>query len=173
MAACYTHISIDLPNLTRSLRQYRDGAYFDPGELIALAGGAHRVVSVFAYADATTLPDSIRVKLERHGIQLVHIACRKGDTDVDNALAADMVELAITRRDITRIVLAAGDGDFRPSFAKARKYGKRTAIVAVQGSISRHLAVLADEVILLRGTPAPMIREMQASSSASLGGERR
>jgi uncharacterized LabA/DUF88 family protein len=151
-----TLVMIDVPNIDVSSRQHH-GTDFDPEEIILKVGGWRSISEVRAYADATSLPDPVRQRLERHGVTLVHVTCRKDDgmgyTDVDGAIAADLVEIAATRRDVHRIVLATGDGDFRFACAKARKYGKTIAVAAVPESLSRVLSAMVDEVIPLQGRP--------------------
>lgn len=151
-----TIVFLDVPNILKSLRQYRKTEINVP-ELVEKSGGWKNVVEVRAYADVTMLSDRLRRHFDREAVTLVHVRCRKGDgtqdSDIDFALAADLLEAAITRKDLEGVVLAGGDGDFFWAMSKAKRFGKKIGVVAVRESLSRELAALAgDTVAYLEGT---------------------
>lgn len=159
-----TLVGIDIPNQIKRHRSVN--SEFDVGELIAKVRSPRERIEVYAYADATMMTDALKRHLEQHDVKTLNIPCRKNDgtgsEDVDNAMAADVVEWSLLRPEVYRIVLATADGDFRWALIKARKHGKRISVAAVEGSLNRELEALVrssddGQVIYLRGVPSPRL----------------
>jgi len=100
------------------------------------------------YGDWTLRPEDAR-EIESHGFKaelVLRTVGRKDRTDVQ--LAVEMVDAA-ARKETRILVLAAGDGDYKPLIRKAQERGKKVVVAAIGLSISRDLLTIADTVVLL------------------------
>lgn len=69
--------------------------------------------------------------------------------DVDVTMAIDAMEYVLDPK-IDTIALMTRDTDYRPVLVKAKKYGKRTIIVATDVGFSAALKNTADRVIIVK-----------------------
>jgi hypothetical protein len=68
------------------------------------------------------------------------------------------MEIALSLSHIGGFVIASGDSDFIPMFAKLRELGKRVVVASVQDAMSALLAVHCDELLALtRREPVPNV----------------
>ena len=100
------------------------------------------------YGDWTLRPEDAR-EIESHGFKaelVLRTTGRKDRTDVQ--LAVEMMAAA-ARKETRVLILAAGDGDYKPLIRKVQEGGKKVVVCAIGQSISRDLLTIADSVVLL------------------------
>jgi NYN domain len=84
---------------------------------------------------------------------------------------ASAIHVALREQpEMTTVVIGSGDGDFRPVATDARKLGKELILIAPNGTLSRQLKVMADQVIHIGGNSPVVVKYMngyQCRQSAS------
>jgi hypothetical protein len=107
----------------------------------------------YAMAAADWTKSTIKSKaaiLAANGFELFHLPKSQKDSS-DFALTAKGVELAFQIPGLERVILIAGDADFRPLIRTLRKYGIEVRVVCdVANNASEELLTLADEYLDFR-----------------------
>lgn len=164
---------LDVENTSLSLRNHL-GRQFDAREVIDAAGGWDRLHDAVAYADFAKVPEAIARSLNRAGYTCRHVAPTGGLVGkdlVDFALTIDLLETALMRTDVRRIVLVGGDGDYVPVVSRAQQLGRSVLVVAVRGALSRELSeTVGSDIAMLEGGAA--LRNGAPHSSDHTIGER-
>jgi hypothetical protein len=131
----------------------------DIAELVAAADARGRTLIKRAYADWARFEDR-KKRLAEHGVDLIELPAhgkpRKNAADI--RLVVDAMEIALSLSHIGGFVIASGDSDFIPMFAKLRELGKRVVVASVQDAMSALLEVHCDELLALtRQEPVPNV----------------
>ncbi len=88
----------------------------------------------------------LRRSIVKQGITPVQLASfsRGYKNAADIQMAVDIMELGLTRPNITTFIIVSGDGGFLPLVSKLHELGKAVVICAYQSSISLDLKAVAD-----------------------------
>lgn len=158
---------LDVENTTLSLRNHLH-RQFDAREVINAAGGWDCLHDAVAYADFTKVPEAIGRCLRRAGFTTRQVAGTGGPAGkdlVDFEITIDIMETVLTRADVQRIVLVAGDGDYVPLIARAQQLGKTVLVLAVEATLSRELSQTVEtQVVFLVG--AANVRRVAAETNS-------
>lgn len=113
--------------------------------LIEYASEIGQISVATAYGDWTKREiQKTALSLSENSFELIHVpSSKKNSTDL--TLTTDAIELIHLYKHITRVILVAGDSDFRPLLLKLRKNGIRTYIICDAKSASEDLLLLADD----------------------------
>jgi hypothetical protein len=125
-------------------------ASVDLGAIIDYASSFGTLVLTRAYADwSQPVNADYRGQLVGRAVDLVQLfpAAAYGKNGADIRLAVDAVEDMFRLRDLTHIVIVAGDSDYIALAQRAKRLGKYVVGVGVAGSTSRSLAAACDRLV--------------------------
>ncbi len=138
--------TIDDDNIKARLAQ----ASVDLGAIIDYASSFGTLVLTRAYADwSQPVNADYRGQLVGRAVDLVQLfpAAAYGKNGADIRLAVDAIEDMFRLRDLTHIVIVAGDSDYIALAQRAKRLGKYVVGIGVAGSTSRSLAAACDRLI--------------------------
>jgi uncharacterized protein (TIGR00288 family) len=136
-------------------------ATVDIGAVLDFASSFGAVAISRAYADwAAPANTRYQKQLVERAVDLVQLFTTSGTKNgADIRLAIDVVEDLFRLRDITHIVIVAGDSDYIPLAQSARRLGRTVIGIGVQGSTSAAFKNACDEFSyygdLVDDEPAP------------------
>ncbi len=140
-------VVIDYENLFYS-SQNLYSRYPDLELLIKLCKERGRIASCQAYADWTKFQDKIP-ELFKAGIQPVFSPVSKtGKSSADTIICVQTMRLFYTNPNLDSLLLVSGDRDFIPLVVELRSMGKKVFLVGINGSYSKDLKEVSDELIL-------------------------
>lgn len=124
-----------------------------------------------AFADFLRLEDfpqpTLQSELESQGVELVDLASQKGKNSADMEIVEDihreMLNAAQHGSQISWLVIASGDGDFRPIVETAKKLGWKVAIIGVFTATNAELAASADRLFYIEHYLPETIRNLHSS----------
>ncbi len=125
-------------------------ASVDIGAIIDYASSFGTLVLTRAYADwSLPVNADYRGQLVGRAVDLVQLfpAAAYGKNGADIRLAVDAVEDMFRLRDLTHIVIVAGDSDYIALAQRAKRLGRYVVAVGVAGSTSRSLAAACDRLV--------------------------
>ncbi len=125
-------------------------ASVDLGAIIDYASSFGTLVLTRAYADwSQPVNADYRGQLVGRAVDLVQLfpAAAYGKNGADIRLAVDAIEDMFRLRDLTHIVIVAGDSDYIALAQRAKRLGKYVVGIGVAGSTSRSLAAACDRLI--------------------------
>jgi hypothetical protein len=125
-------------------------ASVDLGAIIDFASSFGTLVLTRAYADwSQPVNADYRGQLVGRAVDLVQLfpAAAYGKNGADIRLAVDAIEDMFRLRDLTHIVIVAGDSDYIALAQRAKRLGKYVVGIGVAGSTSRSLAAACDRLI--------------------------
>ncbi len=99
-----------------------------------------------AYADLNLLKASMRLELQRSGIQLLDVPSAKKDA-ADKMMLTDMMMFALDNPPPQRIILISGDQDFAYTLARLRNIGYEIVLVIPPVGAHPTLRAQADFII--------------------------
>ncbi|MFX1514314.1 MAG: NYN domain-containing protein, partial [Promethearchaeota archaeon] len=99
-----------------------------------------------AYADLKLLKGSLRLELQRSGIQLLDVPSTKKDS-ADKMMLTDMLMFALDYPPPQRIVLISGDQDFAYTLARLRNIGYEIVLIIPPVGAHPTLRAQADFII--------------------------
>lgn len=163
------NIYVDAQNIRIALEEMGVSDEFDPRHLVSLLDGqvvggrplvAMRIFiynTIDAHASEEELAREQRYldRLERlPDVQVVagRTAASGHQKGVDVQLAVDALTDAFSGR-VGVIVIASGDGDFRPLVESVRRFGPHVIVMSFEKTLSSALREAADRVILLPEKP--------------------
>lgn len=125
-------------------------ASVDLGAIIDYASSFGTLVLTRAYADwSQPVNADYRGQLVGRAVDLVQLfpAAAYGKNGADIRLAVDAIEDMFRLRDLTHIVIVAGDSDYIALAQRAKRLGKYVVGIGVAGSTSRSLAAACDRLV--------------------------
>lgn len=131
-------------------------ASVDIGAIIDYASSFGTLVLTRAYADwSLPVNADYRGQLVGRAVDLVQLfpAAAYGKNGADIRLAVDAVEDMFRLRDLTHIVIVAGDSDYIALAQRAKRLGRYVVAVGVAGSTSRSLAAACDRLVSYDALP--------------------
>jgi uncharacterized LabA/DUF88 family protein len=116
------------------------------------------------YANSRDLGEAA-LKLFTLGVQLIHCpAWRNGSGEwkscSDEALMSEARTLLFTEEEISKFIIASGDGHFVTTLCEIKKRGKKAIVMTGRGRAGAMLKEAADEVILLSPMASPVPKEI-------------
>ena len=99
-----------------------------------------------AYADLNLVKSSMRMELQRSGIELLDVPSRQKDAS-DKMLITDMMAFALDNQPPQRIVIISGDQDFAYTLGRLRNIGYE--IILVIPPVGAHPSVRAQADMIL------------------------
>ena len=140
------------PDIADKLRR----ATVDVGAVIDFASSFGTLVLTRAYADwSAPVNADYRGQLISRAVDLVQLfpAAAYAKNGADIRLAVDAVEDMFRLRDLTHVVIVAGDSDYIALAQRCRRLGRYVVGVGVAGSTSRSLAAACDELVIYDALP--------------------
>ncbi|HHW50371.1 MAG TPA: NYN domain-containing protein [Pseudoclavibacter sp.] len=131
-------------------------AVLDVGAILDFASSFGTVAISRAYADwSDPQNSSYHEQLTGRAVSLVQLfkTTAKFKNGADIRLAIDAVEDLAQSRDISHLVIVAGDSDYIPLAQHARRRGCYVVGIGVAGSISKYLQAACDEYWSYDGLP--------------------
>jgi len=117
-------------------------------------------ISTIAYADYDVLAkdfgDNLQRSLEQMDVRTRYQISKFGKNSADFAIVSDIHTELDRNPNFQTIVIVTGDRDFRPVIEAAQNSGKKVVVLALQSSLSKDLARIADEVRYLDRYFEPM-----------------
>ncbi len=138
-----------------------DDARVDVGAIIDFAASFGTLVLTRAYADWSAPANAdYRGQLVGRAVDLVQLfpAAAYAKNGADIRLAVDAVEDMFRLRDLTHVVVVAGDSDYVPLAQRCKRLGRYVVGIGVAGSTARSLTAACDEFVSyddLPGVAAP------------------
>lgn len=141
----------------------------DWSRVLETAVGFGRVVIRRAYADWSVYSASQR-ELLGLGIDLIHIASKRGKNAADIRIVIDALEMLFGEHtNISHVILVSGDGDFTELVHRLRARGKIVVGLGVSGASAEYLINACDQFIfydLLIATSPQPVAEKDGSEAA-------
>ena len=164
------------PDIAEKLRR----ATVDVGAIIDFASSFGTLVLTRAYADwSAPVNADYRGQLVSRAVDLVQLfpAAAYAKNGADIRLAVDAVEDMFRLRDLTHVVIVAGDSDYIALAQRCRRLGRYVVGVGVAGSTSRSLAAACDELVTYDALPGITTEEaaepgVSASTTRTRGSRR-
>lgn len=100
-----------------------------------------------AYADWSTYGASQR-ELLRLGVDLIHVASKRGKNAADIKIVVDALEMLIgNHTNVSHVLLVSGDGDFTELVHRLRAHGKIVVGLGISGASAEYLINACDQFI--------------------------
>jgi hypothetical protein len=154
-------VFIDYENIELSCRaKFGSDEEVDWSRVLETAVDMGRVVIRRAYGDWSTHKASQR-ELLGLGIDLVHVASKRGKNAADIRIVIDALEMLMgDHTNISHVLLVSGDGDFTELVHRLRAYGKLVIGLGVSGASAEYLINACDQFIfydmLVSAAPEPL-----------------
>ncbi len=141
-------IFIDYENIELSCRdKLGSNVEIDWSRVLETAVESGRVVIRRAYADWSAYGASQR-ELLRLGIDLIHVASKRGKNAADIKIVVDALEMLIGEHtNVSHVLLVSGDGDFTELVHRLRAHGKVVVGLGVSGASAEYLINACDQFI--------------------------
>ncbi|MBO8128163.1 MAG: NYN domain-containing protein [Peptococcaceae bacterium] len=147
-------VLLDLENLYWGLHN-NYGVDFNPLQIMEIALQHGEVIYAKAFANLDEMPSNMKGRLDAAGFDTVHVPRERGKSYTDFEILVDIFQTVVDNINISKYILATGDGHFRKVIAKLRhRLHKDVIIVGIKGTINSSLydAVGPDNVIELGPT---------------------
>lgn len=164
-------IFIDYENIELSCRE-KLGAEFevDWSRVLEAAVDFGRVVIRRAYGDWSLYRGSQR-ELLGLGVELVHVASKRGKNAADIRIVIDAMEMLIGERtNVSHVLLVSGDGDFTELVHRMRGHGRIVVGIGISGASAEYLINACDQFIfydILVGAKPVITQQSQAGEQSS------
>lgn len=158
-------VFIDYENIELSCRdKLGSDVEVDWSRVLETAVALGRVVIRRAYADWASYSASQR-ELLRLGVDLVHVASKRGKNAADIRIVIDALEMLMAgHTNVSHVLLVSGDGDFTELVHRLRANGKVVVGLGISGASAEYLINACDQFIfydLLADAPLKPVEEAE------------